>query len=270
MNENQKSALMVARELYPNSPIDDLIKFAKKIEYHYYKRESPDDGIINFCRSRKIQHPTKGSIPFSLYDFQICYLLSLQEHKNIISVSARQMGTGLVLSKYAYWEAINSPDLNIEVTSSSFATIEQFRNRIIFAHNTRSHLDSIPDIISYSSYHILFSNNSSIRFTSIDSLGSKKYDIAVIDNAAYISYSKINVFWAKYNRLEYKPRLILNSGAGAPTGLFYDLYSNPGRDWHTMVMPWHMHPDRDQIWANNQINSIGQSAFDKDYNCVFA
>lgn len=45
--------------------------------------------IQNYCQ---IQHPTRGSIPFELYPYQVNMLDTYQENKQVIVLSARQTG----------------------------------------------------------------------------------------------------------------------------------------------------------------------------------
>lgn len=45
--------------------------------------------IKKYC---KVQHPTKGSIPFELYDYQVEMIEAYQENKMVCVLSARQSG----------------------------------------------------------------------------------------------------------------------------------------------------------------------------------
>jgi|ERR1700691_705245 len=43
----------------------------------------------------KIKHPTKGALPFKLYDFQRHVINSFHSHKDVILLTGRQMGKSI-------------------------------------------------------------------------------------------------------------------------------------------------------------------------------
>ena len=76
-------------------PLRELIK-------HEYTEclKSPSYFMRKYC---KIQHPTLGTIPFALYDFQDKTLESFRDEQFNIVLKARQMGISTLVSGYALW-----------------------------------------------------------------------------------------------------------------------------------------------------------------------
>ena len=62
--------------------------------------KSPIYFMKKYC---KIQHPTLGTIPFHLYEFQEKTLESFKEEQFNIVLKARQMGISTLVSGYALW-----------------------------------------------------------------------------------------------------------------------------------------------------------------------
>ena len=76
-------------------PLREIIK-------HEYTEclKSPSYFMKKYC---KIQHPTLGTIPFALYDFQAKTLESFRDEQFNIVLKARQMGISTLVSGYALW-----------------------------------------------------------------------------------------------------------------------------------------------------------------------
>lgn len=54
-----------------------------------------DDPIYFIQNFIKVQHPTKGSIPLILYDYQVDMVRAFHEHRFVVGLTARQMGKSL-------------------------------------------------------------------------------------------------------------------------------------------------------------------------------
>lgn len=270
MLPHQKQSLITAKELYPSAEIDDLIIIAKKIENTYHNSD-PYISLIYFCQLTKIQHATNGLIDFKLYDYQKQYLLKLLSNKNILTISARQMGNTELLSKFALWKATHNTNHKISVFSNTFTSVTEIKNRIEFAiHNIKD--STCINIIKSNKSCILFSNGSEITFSTLpDKEIDKNINTMIIDNAAHISHSIFEAFWKNnYDKLnENNCQIILNSSAGYSSGLFFDLYVHTLDNWITYTMKWNLHPDRDINWMHTVKANIGNELFDKEYNCLF-
>ena len=60
-----------------------------------------------------IQHPMKGKIPFSLYNFQENTLEDLVQHDYNVILKARQLGISTLTAGYALWMMTFQSDKNI-------------------------------------------------------------------------------------------------------------------------------------------------------------
>ncbi len=60
-----------------------------------------------------IQHPIKGKIPFSLYDFQEKTIEDVIQHRFNIILKARQLGISTITAGYSLWLMTFHNDKNI-------------------------------------------------------------------------------------------------------------------------------------------------------------
>ena len=66
----------------------------------------------------KIQHQTRGIIPFELYPFQEETLQDFIDHDRNIVLKSRQMGISTLVSAYALWTMIFHPGKNVLILST--------------------------------------------------------------------------------------------------------------------------------------------------------
>ena len=65
---------------------------------HLDKCNDPVDGPLYFCKTfLRIQHPTRGAIPFEPYPFQERLIKAFHDHTYAIAMLPRQMGKALSL-----------------------------------------------------------------------------------------------------------------------------------------------------------------------------
>src|SRR5271154_1969308 len=70
----------------------------------------------------KIQHPSRGTIPFETYDFQDDCLREFEKHRLNIVLKSRQLGLSTLVAAYAAWLAIFYKDKNILVIATKLPT----------------------------------------------------------------------------------------------------------------------------------------------------
>lgn len=77
-----------------------LKKANQETEYTYDQlqelRKCADDPIHFIKNYVRIQHPTKGAIPFALYPYQENMVRAYQDNRNVVVLSSRQTGKCVV------------------------------------------------------------------------------------------------------------------------------------------------------------------------------
>ena len=78
--------------------------------------------IRNFCY---IQHPTKGRVPFTLFDYQDELIDIYHENRYSISMLARQMGKSTCAGAYLLWYAMFQPDSTILIAAHKYSGAQE-------------------------------------------------------------------------------------------------------------------------------------------------
>lgn len=83
----------------------------------------------------KIQHQTRGIIPFELYPFQEETLKNFIGHDRNIVLKSRQMGISTLVSAYALWTMVFNPGKNVLILSTVQNTSKEIVSKIRLANN---------------------------------------------------------------------------------------------------------------------------------------
>jgi hypothetical protein len=267
----KERALSKARELFPTVAIDELIVCASKIEA-YLLISDQLESLPLFMANCFTQHPIKGAIPFQVHDYQTAALDIIQKNDRVIIQSGRQLGTTSMLSASALWDALRQPNRKIFMVDRTYAMTQEHRRRIEFMHH---HLLGIyPKILMNNKQAIEFDNGSSIHFAVASNTCGRGHTISslYIDSMGFISHSPMEEFWTNIQPCLSTGRtkvVLATSGASAPKGIFYDLWTGNNNGFAKVKINWQAHPDRDQSWATQMINMMGHHRFVEEYESEF-
>lgn len=278
MNTPSKLDLLrLARELTESTDIDQLIATANKISQHIgipgvtplTPEFKPD--FVDFLNRLQIQHPTMGTIPLRLFDFQKEVAGKMQENRFLAINHARQMGISTLSAAYVLWYAMYHPNKTIMIQSNSYSQALEIMERVRFMYESIVELKQ--GLVEYSKGNILFINGSRIlaRAVSESSHRGLALDLIVLDQAAYVSHSKAEAYWLSLQPLlATGARMIITSTPHDVVGLFSDVWHRaPANGFATITLPYALHPDRNEEWATVTRNQIGDIAFRREYLCEF-
>ena len=133
--------------------IDELARCAEPVI-------SDDAGPLYFIRKYvKIQHPTRGELPFELYDFQVRMIESYMNNRWCVTLTSRQVGKTTVAAAYLLWKAIFVFDFNILIASRRGDDAKDIMLKIKYAY------ESLPDwlrpgVKEYNVKSVMFDNGS--------------------------------------------------------------------------------------------------------------
>ena len=118
----------------------------------------PKHFIKNYCY---IQHPTKGRLPFKLFDYQEELIDSYHDFRYSISLLPRQTGKSTCAAGYLLWYAMYQPDSTILVAAHKRDGAQEIMTRISYMY------ENCPDIVrsgvtEYNKGSITFDNGSKI------------------------------------------------------------------------------------------------------------
>ena len=95
----------------------------------------------------KIQHPTKGLIRFSTYDFQDLCLEDFNKHRFNIVLKSRQLGISTLSAAYAVWLAYFYKDKNILIIATKLAVAQNFIKKVKTAIRSLPEWMSLTEIV---------------------------------------------------------------------------------------------------------------------------
>jgi len=261
----------LADKQQPKPTLQEIIKSE-------YKNSAADP--VHFIRKYcVIQHPTKGKMPFHLYEFQQRAIKEIRSHRYNIIGKGRQLGMSTVLAAYALWKMIFTNDFKILIIATTQDTAKELLSKIQLMYN------ELPTWIKSTAKQDLnnklvlqFSNGSSVTAVSSSpkSVRSKAVSLLIIDEMAFITEADEIYTAAQATTAEGGDICLLSTANGAQ-GKFYEIWtdaiegrSDPGTDpFNPIMLPWSVHPGRDQKWADGEKAKLGARKFAQEHSVDF-
>lgn len=232
----------------------------------------------------KIQHPTRGTIPFDTYDFQDQCVHDFQAHRLNIVLKSRQLGLSTVCAAFAVWMAIFQKDKSILVIATKLATAQNFikKCQVILTNLPKWLL--LPRF-EPSKQSIGFSNGSQIKAvpTSDDAGRSEALSLLIIDEAAFIR--DFDEIWAGLSpTFSTGGNAIILSTPNGVGGQYYSLWTEanlppdevkPGEEgigqngFNPIKIMWDQHPEHDQVWFDKETRNLPKKKIAQEYLCDF-
>ena len=218
---------------------------------------------IHFMRKYcTIQHPKKGKMKFDLYPFQEKCLTDFKENRYNIILKARQLGISTLSAGYALWMMLFQNDKNILVIATGKDVAKNLVTKV------RVMYDNLPQWLKTNTEEInklsmRFANGSQIKaIASNESAGrSEALSLLLIDEAAFID--KIDEIWtAAQQTISTGGDAIVLSTPNGVGNWFHKQWvgaESGDNEFNTIRLHWTDHPDRDQVWRDEQDKVLGPS-----------
>ncbi len=246
----------------------------------------PENGALYFMVNHmRIQHPTRGSIDFEPFDYQLDLVENYNNNRFSINMLGRQMGKTTVAAGYLLWYAMFKPDSTILVAAHKQSGANEIMQRIRYAY------ESCPDhiragVTEYNKGSITFDNGSRIMSTTTTENTGRGMSLTLIylDEFAFVPSRIAKEFWTSLSpTLSTGGKCIVTSTPNSDDDTFaliwaeankaYDDHGNPtplGRNgFHPLLVTWEQHPERDAAWASAERSRIGEERFRREHQCEF-
>lgn len=223
----------------------------------------------------KIQHPTKGRIPFKTYNFQDNVVKDIVDHRFNIVLKSRQLGLSTIAAAYSVWYAIFHKDKNILVIATKLSTAINFVKKVKVA------VAGVPPWLMLPSFEasktaVNFSNGSQIVAvpTSDDAGRSEALSLLIIDEAAFIRNFE-DIWTGLYPTISTGGRALILStpnGVGGRGAMYYKIWTDAiagQNEFNTIELPWTVHPEHDQKWFETEIKNLTPRKVAQEYLCDF-
>ena len=239
---------------------DEYIKCARSASYFMKK----------YC---VIQHPTRGKIPFHLYQYREEALTDFQEHDRTIILKSRQLGISTLIAGYALWMILFQNDKNVLVVAIDQNTSKNLVTKV------RVMFDNLPSwmklkAVESNKLSMRLSNGSQIKAVSSTGTSgrSEALSLVIIDEAAFVDGAE--ELWASLQQtLSTGGEGILLSTPNGTGNFFHKMWAKAEageNKFKTLRLPWTVHPERDQVWRDRQEAELGARLAAQECDCDFS
>jgi len=263
------------------------VKFTEEQIVELNKCMDPKNGPLYFMQNYSmIQHPTKGSMKFEMYDYQKRLVGTYHDNRFAIAMLPRQTGKTTCAAAYLVWYAMFVPDSQILIAAHKFAGAQDIMNRVRFVY------ENLPDFLragaySYNRNTLEFDNGSRIKATTTTENTGRGMSLSVIycDEFAFVNPpNKAREFWTSLApTLSTGGKCIITSTPNSDEDQFaliwkeankkLDEYGNEqpvGRNgFAAFKASWQEHPERTEEWAKEERSRIGEERFRREHDCEF-
>jgi hypothetical protein len=226
--------------------------------------------INNYCR---ISHPMRGQIPFKTYPYQDDLLDDFNDFRFNIILKARQLGISTICAAYCVWFLLFHKEKNILVLATKLNTATNLVRKVKAIMKALPEWMKISDIIVDNRTSFELSNGSMIKAasTSGDAGRSEALSLLVIDEAAHVDGLK-ELWTGLYPTLSTGGRCIALSTPNGVGNWFHKTYvdaENNDNEFHTVNLPWDVHPERDRAWFKKETKNMSRRQIAQELECNF-
>ena len=232
-----------------------------------------------------IQHPTRGGIKYTPYEYQQRLVDSYHNYRYSINLMPRQTGKSTTAAGYLLWYAMFVPDSTILVAAHKYTGSQEIMQRIRYAY------ESVPDhiragAVDYNKGSLVFDNGSRIvSATTTENTGrGMSISLLYMDEFAFVRPTIAKEFWTSISpTLATGGKCIITSTPNSDEDQFaeiwhkankcVDAHGNPtelgANGFKAFRSYWEEHPDRDETWEAEQRSQLGEERFEREMNCKF-
>ena len=231
-----------------------------------------------------IQHPTRGSIQYKPYEYQIRLINTYHTNRFSISLMPRQTGKTISAAGYLLWFAMFVPDSTILVAAHKYLGAQEIMQRIRYSY------ENCPDFIragvtSYNKGSLDFENGSRIVSQTTTENTGRGMSISLLycDEFAFVRETIASEFWTSITpTLSTGGKCIITSTPNSDEDQFaqiwraandcFDEYGNTtplGKNgFKAFSSKWQETPGRDEAWAKQMRAQLGEERFRREMECI--
>jgi hypothetical protein len=243
------------------------------IKQEYIKcMTDPTHFMKKYCM---IQHPTKGRIQFNLYPFQEKVLYQFQKNNYNVVLKSRQLGISTLVAGFSLWLMLFQRDKNILCIATKQETAKNMVTKVRFMYdNLPSWLKGSEKPLENNKLLLKLPNGSQVKATSAagDAGRSEAVSLLIIDEAAFIEHID-EIFASAQQTLATGGGCIALSTPYGTGNWFHQTWQKAELGTNSFVpikLKWNVHPERDQVWRNQQDADLGPRMAAQECDCDFS
>lgn len=221
-----------------------------------------------------VTHPTKGKVPFKLYDYQKKMITAIHNNQKCIILASRQLGKTICVAMYFLWFTQFNDDKLTIIASKNLKHAVEIMTRVKFAY------ESLPSWIKcgckyFTRTLIEFDNGSAIHCEATTENTSRGTSSACtfIDELAFIPKRIQDLLWASISpSLSTGGKFIISSTPNGDNELFSMLWRGAktgSNSFHPIQAMWYEHPDRDEKYYKEMVGELGELKARQELGCEF-
>ena len=227
----------------------------------------------------KIQHPTRGTVPFDLFPYQERFVKHMHENRFTVTLQPRQCGKTLTVAMYLLWYALFTKDVTVLIASKNQSHALEIAARVRFAY------EELPSWIKagmkyYNRHNLEMDNGSRIISEATTEKTGRGLAISklYLDELAFISPRIQELMWASLApTLSTGGSAIISSTPNGDTELFATLWRRAmsgqidaaGTNFVPFEVNWREHPERDDSYWETMVNMLGLLKTRQEVGCEF-
>jgi hypothetical protein len=233
-----------------------------------------------------IQHPTRGKMLYSPFEYQRRLIHTYHNYRYSISLMPRQTGKSTSAAGYLLWYAMFVPDSTILIAAHKYTGSQEIMQRIRFAYELcPNHIRA--GVTSYNKGSLEFENGSRIVSATTTENTGRGMSISLLyaDEFAFVRPTIAKEFWTSISpTLATGGKAIITSTPNSDEDQFayiwkganktQDEYGNERPDglgingFRAFRAYWNEHPERDENWAREQREQLGDERFRREMDCI--
>jgi hypothetical protein len=221
------------------------------------------------------------------FEYQRRLISTYHDYRYSISLMPRQTGKSTSAAGYLLWYAMFVPDSTILIAAHKYTGAQEIMHRIRFAYELcPNHIRA--GAVSYNKGSLEFDNGSRIVSATTTENTGRGMSISLLyaDEFAFVRPTIAKEFWTSISpTLATGGKAIITSTPNSDEDQFAyiwkgankveDEYGNPRPNglgvngFRAYRAYWKEHPDRDEVWADEQRAQLGDERFRREMDCEF-
>lgn len=221
-----------------------------------------------------IIHPVKGEMVIKLYPYQKEMIKAMSENRFSIFCCGRQLGKSTCACIYLLWYTLFNPTKTVAILANMQSTAVSLVSDIKKGYAMLPAWLK-PGVTKYDQLELGFENDSRIfaRATSKNAIRGESISLMFLDEFSFVPQEIAEEFWvSNFPTISTGGSVVVVSTPNGTAGKFYQLWNNATttqqKQWKSMKVKWDAHPDRDEQWKEDQLQSLGKIKFQQEHNCV--
>ena len=227
--------------------------------------------IDTYC---KITHKVLGLISFKTWDFQRQLIQDYNDYPYNIILKGRQLGVSTVTAAYAAWLMLFHRQKSIMVIGIKLKVAANLVRKVkSIIKNLPNFFNQLAEIKDDNKQTFSLTNGSEIMAGSkaVDIGRSEALSLLIIDEAAHID--NLDEMWtAAGPAMSGGGRCIAISTPKGQGNWFFNKCVKAEiseNEFHLIKLPWHVHPERDKKWEEEERKKYSEKQFQQEYELSF-